>query len=73
MVVSFELDGCEFVALNGGPVFKFNEAVSLAISCQNQAEVDHYWSKLTVGGTTRVRERHRHPRRGACRLALAMP
>lgn len=51
MVVSFELDGVEFVALNGGPVFQFNEAVSLAISCQTQAEVDHYWDKLTAGGT----------------------
>ena len=51
MVVSFELDGYEFVALNGGPVFQFNEAVSLAISCQSQAEVDHYWSKLTQGGS----------------------
>jgi predicted 3-demethylubiquinone-9 3-methyltransferase (glyoxalase superfamily) len=50
MVVSFELDGVEFIALNGGPVFKFSEAVSLAISCQTQAEVDHYWSKLTAGG-----------------------
>ena len=50
MVVSFELDGVEFIALNGGPVFKFSEAVSLAISCQTQAEVDHYWRKLTAGG-----------------------
>jgi len=50
MVVSFELDGMEFVALNGGPIFKFNEAVSLAISCDTQAEVDHYWNKLTAGG-----------------------
>ena len=50
MVVSFELDGVEFVALNGGPVFKFNEAVSLAITCRTQAEVDHYWNKLTAGG-----------------------
>jgi predicted 3-demethylubiquinone-9 3-methyltransferase (glyoxalase superfamily) len=50
MVVSFELDGVECIALNGGPVFKFSEAVSLAISCRTQAEVDHYWSKLTAGG-----------------------
>jgi predicted 3-demethylubiquinone-9 3-methyltransferase (glyoxalase superfamily) len=50
MVIAFELDGVELIALNGGPVFKFNEAVSLAISCQTQAEVDHYWSKLTAGG-----------------------
>ena len=51
MVVAFELDGYEFVALNGGSMFKFNEAVSLSISCQNQGEVDHYWSKLTQGGS----------------------
>jgi len=50
MVVSFELDGVEFVALNGGPVFKFNEAVSLAISCSTQADVDYFWNKLTAGG-----------------------
>jgi len=50
MVVTFELDGVEFIALNGGPVFKFNEAVSMSISCQSQAEVDHYWSALSKGG-----------------------
>lgn len=50
MVISFELDGVEFVALNGGPIFKFNEAVSLSISCQTQSEVDYYWTKLTAGG-----------------------
>jgi predicted 3-demethylubiquinone-9 3-methyltransferase (glyoxalase superfamily) len=50
MVVTFELDGVEFIALNGGPVYKFSEAVSLSISCRTQAEVDHYWSKLTAGG-----------------------
>jgi len=51
MVISFELDGYEFVALNGGPMFQFNEAVSLAITCRTQAEVDHYWNKLTEGGS----------------------
>jgi len=51
MVIAFELDGVELIALNGGPIFKFNEAVSLSISCQSQAEVDHYWNKLTAGGT----------------------
>jgi len=50
MVIVFELDGVEFIALNGGPIFKFNEAVSLSINCQSQSEVDHYWSKLTAGG-----------------------
>jgi len=51
MVIAFELDGMEFIALNGGPIFKFNEALSLSISCQSQSEVDYYWSKLTAGGT----------------------
>lgn len=50
MVIAFELDGVELIALKGGPVFKFNEAVSLSISCQSQSEVDHYWNKLTAGG-----------------------
>jgi predicted 3-demethylubiquinone-9 3-methyltransferase (glyoxalase superfamily) len=51
MTVAFELDGQEFVALNGGPVFKPNEALSLVIDCNSQAEVDHYWEKLTAGGS----------------------
>ena len=50
MTVSFELDGQEFVALNGGPDFKFNEAVSFQVSCKDQEEVDAYWSKLSEGG-----------------------
>src|SRR5438270_2253520 len=50
MTVSFELDGREFVALNGGPEYTFNEAVSFQISCADQAEVDHYWNALTEGG-----------------------
>lgn len=50
MVVAFELDGQGFTALNGGPMFKFNEAVSLQIGCETQAEVDHYWEKLSQGG-----------------------
>ncbi len=50
MTVDFELDGQEFVALNGGPDFTFNEAVSLAISCADQDEVDYYWERLTDGG-----------------------
>ena len=44
MTVEFELDGQEFVALNGGPEFTFNEAISFQIDCGDQAEVDHYWS-----------------------------
>jgi predicted 3-demethylubiquinone-9 3-methyltransferase (glyoxalase superfamily) len=50
MTVEFELDGQRFTALNGGPHFKFNEAVSLVVSCANQAEVDHYWTRLGEGG-----------------------
>jgi predicted 3-demethylubiquinone-9 3-methyltransferase (glyoxalase superfamily) len=50
MTVEFELDGQPLVALNGGPQFKFDEAVSFQIYCETQAEIDHYWSKLTGGG-----------------------
>lgn len=50
MVVTFELDGVEFIALNGGPIYKFSEAVSLSIGCRTQVEVDHYWDALTKGG-----------------------
>ena len=50
MVVSFQLDGQNFTALNGGPQFKFNEAISLQITCDTQEEIDHYWSKLSDGG-----------------------
>jgi predicted 3-demethylubiquinone-9 3-methyltransferase (glyoxalase superfamily) len=49
MTVEFELDGQPFVALNGGPQFKFDEAVSFQIYCDTQADIDHYWSKLTAG------------------------
>jgi predicted 3-demethylubiquinone-9 3-methyltransferase (glyoxalase superfamily) len=50
MTVAFELDGQAFTALNGGPIFKFNEAVSLQVSCETQEEVDRYWEKLSQGG-----------------------
>jgi len=50
MTVSFELDGQTFMALNGGPVFTFNEAVSLMINCTSQDEIDYYWDKLSAGG-----------------------
>jgi predicted 3-demethylubiquinone-9 3-methyltransferase (glyoxalase superfamily) len=52
MVASFELDGMKFTALNGGPQFKFTEAISLYVDCDAQDEVDHYWSKLSEGGQT---------------------
>jgi predicted 3-demethylubiquinone-9 3-methyltransferase (glyoxalase superfamily) len=50
MTVAFELDGQPFTALNGGPVFKFNEAVSLQVNCKTQEEIDYYWDKLGAGG-----------------------
>ena len=50
LTVAFELDGQPFTALNGGPLFKFNEAVSFQIMCKDQKEVDYYWEKLTAGG-----------------------
>jgi predicted 3-demethylubiquinone-9 3-methyltransferase (glyoxalase superfamily) len=50
MTVEFELDGQRFVAINGGPQFTFSEAVSLAVTCEDQDEVDHYWDKLSEGG-----------------------
>lgn len=50
MTVDFELDGQTFTALNGGPHFKFNEAVSFQINCETQDEIDDYWEKLTAGG-----------------------
>ena len=50
MTVSFELDGQTFVGLNGGPLFKFNEAVSFQINCDTQEEIDYYWEKLGAGG-----------------------
>ncbi len=50
MTVEFELEGERFVAINGGPEFKFDEAVSFAIECETQEEIDHFWEKLTDGG-----------------------
>jgi predicted 3-demethylubiquinone-9 3-methyltransferase (glyoxalase superfamily) len=50
MVAEFELEGQKFVALNGGPQFKFDEAISFQVHCETQNEVDYFWSKLTEGG-----------------------
>jgi predicted 3-demethylubiquinone-9 3-methyltransferase (glyoxalase superfamily) len=50
MTVEFELDGQAFTALNGGPVFRFNEAVSFQVICESQEEVDYYWDRLAAGG-----------------------
>ena len=50
LTVAFELDGQSFTALNGGPQFKFNEAVSFVVNCENQSEVDRFWNNLSAGG-----------------------
>src|SRR5690606_15412373 len=50
MTVEFQIEGQDFVGLNGGPLFKFNEAISFIINCISQEEVDYYWEKLSVGG-----------------------
>ena len=51
MIVNFQLEGQDFIALNGGPVFKFNEAISFSVDCQSQDEVDALWEKLSTGGS----------------------
>jgi predicted 3-demethylubiquinone-9 3-methyltransferase (glyoxalase superfamily) len=56
MTVEFELDGQRFTALNGGPDFTFNEAVSLQVNCKNQEEVDYYWEKLSKGGDPKAQQ-----------------
>jgi predicted 3-demethylubiquinone-9 3-methyltransferase (glyoxalase superfamily) len=50
MTIDFEIEGQKFLALNGGPIFKFNEAISFQIYCDTQEEIDYYWEKLTEGG-----------------------
>ena len=56
MTVVFELDGQEFTALNGGPVFKFNEAISFQINCDTQKDIDYYWDKLSAGGDPKAQQ-----------------
>jgi predicted 3-demethylubiquinone-9 3-methyltransferase (glyoxalase superfamily) len=56
MTVAFELDGQPFAALNGGPHFKFNEAVSFVVNCESQSEVDHYWNLLSEGGAPEAQQ-----------------
>jgi predicted 3-demethylubiquinone-9 3-methyltransferase (glyoxalase superfamily) len=56
MTVAFELDGQSFTALNGGPVFTFNEAVSFQVNCETQEEIDDYWEKLSAGGDPKARQ-----------------
>lgn len=56
MTVEFELDGQKFTALNAGPVFKFNEAVSFQVMCSSQEEIDYYWEKLGAGGDPKAQQ-----------------
>jgi predicted 3-demethylubiquinone-9 3-methyltransferase (glyoxalase superfamily) len=56
MTATFEIDGQEFVALNGGPAFTFNEAVSFQVHCHTQEEVDHYWNALSAGGDAEAQQ-----------------
>jgi predicted 3-demethylubiquinone-9 3-methyltransferase (glyoxalase superfamily) len=56
MTVAFELDGQTFTALNGGPIFKFNEAISFQVNCDTQEEVDYYWEKLSEGGDEKAQQ-----------------
>ena len=56
MTVAFELDGQAFTALNGGPMFKFNEAISFQVNCETQEEVDYYWEKLSEGGERKAQQ-----------------
>jgi predicted 3-demethylubiquinone-9 3-methyltransferase (glyoxalase superfamily) len=56
MTVAFELNGQSFTALNGGPIFKFNEAVSFQIECETQPELDYYWTKLSEGGDPQAQQ-----------------
>jgi len=56
MTVAFKLEGQEFVALNGGPHFKFTEAISFVVNCKSQEEVDYYWEKLSAGGDEKAQQ-----------------
>lgn len=56
MTIAFQLDGQDFTAINGGPHFTFNEAISLVVHCRSQEEVDHYWSRLCEGGDEKAQQ-----------------
>jgi len=56
LTVEFELNGQAFTALNGGPVFKFNEAISFQVDCESQSELDYYWDKLSEGGDEKAQQ-----------------
>ena len=56
MTVTFEINGQEFMALNGGPIFKFTEAISFIVNCETQKELDHYWDKLSEDGDKKAQQ-----------------
>ena len=56
MTVEFEIEGQKFLGLNGGPIFKFNEAISFQVYCETQEEVDYYWEKLSEGGDEKAQQ-----------------
>jgi len=56
MTVEFEIGGRRFIALNGGPMFKFNESISFQVLCENQEEIDYYWEKLSAGGDEKAQQ-----------------
>jgi predicted 3-demethylubiquinone-9 3-methyltransferase (glyoxalase superfamily) len=56
MTASFQLEGQDFTAINGGPVFRFTEAISFVVNCETQAEVDHFWTKLSEGGDEKAQQ-----------------
>ena len=56
LTVAFELEGMPFTALNGGPIFKFNEAVSFQVMCETQEEIDRFWAKLSAGGDEKAQQ-----------------
>src|SRR5687767_5911399 len=56
MTVEFTIEGQKFVALNGGPIFKFNEAISFIVNCETQEEIDYYWNKLSEGGDKKAQQ-----------------
>ena len=56
MTVDFEIEGQKFLALNGGPMFKFNEAISFQVHCETQKELDYYWEKLSEGGNEEAQQ-----------------
>lgn len=56
LTVAFELDGQAFTALNGGPLFKFNEAVSMQVNCESQDELDYFWERLSAGGPPQAQQ-----------------